>query len=431
MKKLTSLICQLRLVTGIFCIFILSNFSHAQCNFSIVPTIGNVTCYGSSTGYVSIQTIFPGWPQPVSISWSNGSTGNTISNLASGYYCVTVTDNSGCRQTACYFVATNPPINIQSTITPPTCNVSGTGSIALNVSGGTSPYFYYWSNVQTTKDIAGLSAGNYTVTVTDINACTATKTHQISQPASISLSATATNVSCNGGNNGAIDLTVNGSGAPFAYQWSNGQTTQDINQLTAGTYKVTVTTASGCTQSLSKAVSQPTPLIASINYFGNNICANASGGTPGYSYIWTPPGFSIPSYSQCITPGVSGNYSLIILDSKGCAASSNIWITIPGTDGMTDERLDNHAVGNTFNPKIEIWPNPCHEILNVTTSGTTEIAVKFNLYTSTGKLVSTSQTTATEDSSIQFDVSSVPPGMYLLEISTEFGIIETKKLIIR
>lgn len=102
-------------------------------------------------------------------------------------------------------------------------------------------------------------------------------------------------MSCNGGNNGAVDLTVIGGNPPYTYNWSNGETTQDISNLTAGAYNVMIIDANGCVSSISATVNQPDPLIAvatpsTVSCNGGNngtIPLSVSGGTPTYTYIWS------------------------------------------------------------------------------------------------------------------------------------------------
>jgi hypothetical protein len=112
-----------------------------------------------------------------------------------------------------------------------------------------------WSNGATTQDLTNIPAGTYNVTVTDAGGCTQTLNGiVITQPAAIVLTETHVNANCNGTSTGSIDLTVTGGTAPFTYVWSNGATTQDLTNIPAGTYNVTVTDAGGCTQTLNGIV---------------------------------------------------------------------------------------------------------------------------------------------------------------------------------
>ncbi len=137
------------------------------------------------------------------------------------------------------------------------CNGAADGSVDLTVSGGTAPFTYAWDNGETTEDISALAAGTYNVTITDANGCTATASAVVGEPTLLAGSAVATDALCNGAADGTVDLTVSGGTAPFTYAWSNGETTEDISTLAAGTYNVTITDANGCTATASATVNEP------------------------------------------------------------------------------------------------------------------------------------------------------------------------------
>src|SRR5690606_34641327 len=119
------------------------------------------------------------------------------------------------------------------------------GSIDLLVLGGTPGYDWLWSTGETTEDILGLNAGQYFVQVTDSNGCVANVIVIVPEPDAIVLSATVTNDTS--GNSGAVDLSVTGGTSPYNYEWSNGSVTEDLSNLAAGDYFVTVTDDNGCT----------------------------------------------------------------------------------------------------------------------------------------------------------------------------------------
>ncbi|OWY21665.1 hypothetical protein C7N43_24105, partial [Sphingobacteriales bacterium UPWRP_1] len=206
----------------------------------------------------------------------------------------------------CYNCATyNEPataLNISATVTSNiACNGGTNGAIDLTPNGGTTPYTYDWSNDgpenpdNDPQDLSSVPAGVYTVTVTDNINCTAAVSATITQPNAITISSTPTNVSCNGGSNGAIDITTVGGTSSYTYDWSNDgpenpdNDPQDLSGLSVGTYSVTVTDTNNCTAASSITITQPTALTASITgqtdvgcNGGNNgsVTIGASGGTP-------------------------------------------------------------------------------------------------------------------------------------------------------
>ena len=296
----------------------------------------NVSCHSGNNGAVNL-TVTNG-TAPYSYSWNNGSTSEDISNLVSGTYTVTVTDANGCT-TVVSATITQPAasLNAAANVSQNISCYSGTnGSIALTVNGGTSPYSYNWSNGATTQNLNGLAAGNYSVTITDVNGCTTTVTAAVTQP-SASLSANASvsqNVNCNSGTNGAINLTVNGGTSPYSFNWSNSATTEDLSNLSAGTYSVTITDDNGCTQSVSATVTQPSNALTAaasvtqtVSCFGGNngsVALTVNGGTTPYSYNW-----SNGTNTQNLTNVSQGTYIVTITDANGCTQSASATVTAP------------------------------------------------------------------------------------------------------
>lgn len=154
----------------------------------------------------------------------------------------------------------------------------------------------------------------------------------VSQPAALVALYVPTNVSCNGGNTGAIDLTVTGGTSPYTYVWSNGATTQDLNGISAGVYIVTVTDHKGCNLNAMVTITQPPLLtcnisVVNINCFsGSNGSASVSvsGGTGPYQYLW-----SNGNTTSSATNLIAGSYSVTITDFKGCTSQCNTTITQP------------------------------------------------------------------------------------------------------
>ncbi|MBL7795860.1 MAG: choice-of-anchor D domain-containing protein, partial [Saprospiraceae bacterium] len=181
---------------------------------------------------------------------------NVFTGLSDGNYTVAVRDvNEQSCQDSDVATITQPTALMPSTTqVNVSCNGGSNGSIDLTVSGGTPPYTYAWGLGPITQDRTNLPAGTYTVTITDANGCSATTNATITQPTALIPSTTQVNVSCNGGSNGSIDLTVFGGMPPYTYDWGLGLTTQDRTNLPAGTYTVTITDANGCSATASQVV---------------------------------------------------------------------------------------------------------------------------------------------------------------------------------
>jgi len=276
---------------------------------------------------------------PYTYSWSpSGGNSQTAVGLASGNYTVTVTDANGCSSVATASVS--PTSNVPSTTALANNNVScfgGTnGSATANPSGGTLNYTYAWipsgGNSQTANNLA---AGNYSVLVTDANGCTASSTVAITQPATaVSATPSHTNVLCNAGSTGSATVTATGGTPNYTYVWSpSGGNAQTANNLAAGSYQCIVTDANGCTKTATVTITQPQALAATTTPTnvlcngGSNGSATAtpSGGTPNYTYSWSPIGGN----TQTANNLPAGNYTVTVTDANGCTKQTPVAITQP------------------------------------------------------------------------------------------------------
>jgi len=253
----------------------------------------NISCFGLTDGEIDLTVA--GGTTPYTFLWSNAETSEDIINLSAGTYDVTVTDANGCTSLNSGIVIEPAVLTASTSKTDVTCNGLANGAIDLTVSGGTTAYSFIWDSGQTTEDISNLAPNTYNVTVTDLSGCTATASSIILEPTVVSISEVLTNVSCNGGSNGAIDLTVSGGTTPYVFLWSNGATTEDLSGLTAGTYDGTITDGNGCVNSGSITITEPAILTASAvktditcNGAANGtIDLTVAGGTTPYAYLWS------------------------------------------------------------------------------------------------------------------------------------------------
>lgn len=308
-------------------------------NTPIIITLDNlvnISCNGGFDGAIDL-TVSGGTPN-YTYQWSNGVSAQGLSNLSVGNYFVTVTDANQCTTTELFTIAEPSPINLSATVTNVSCNGGNDGSIDLTVSGGTPNYTYAWNTLDNTEDLSNLSAGNYFVTVTDANNCTAIKTFTVNEPSPINLSATVTNISCNGSNDGAIDLTLNSpfyiyswTASPFS--WNSFSTTEDITNLASGWYYVEVLDTNQCYSQDSFLVTEPSPIIisstvtnVSCNGGQNGVINLTVSGGGGFNYIYT---WDNGATTEDITDLAIGTYQVTVTDQNGCIADTIASVTEP------------------------------------------------------------------------------------------------------
>jgi gliding motility-associated-like protein len=294
----------------------------------------NVLCNGGLTGSASVTP--SGGTAPYTYSWApSGGTGSTATGLGVGTYTVTVTDANGCTSTRTYSITQPPALTATQTQTNILCNGLCTGAASVIPSGGTAPYTYSWApSGGTASSTTGRCAGTYTVTITDANGCTTTRTFNITQPPAITTTGTQTNVLCNGALTGSASVTPSGGTAPYTYSWApSGGTGSTATGLGSGTYTVTVTDATGCTTTRTYSITQPSA-IATTGAQTNVLCnggltgsasVTPSGGTAPYTYSWSPSG---GTGSTATGLGV-GTYTVTVTDANGCTTTRTYSITQP------------------------------------------------------------------------------------------------------
>jgi hypothetical protein len=302
-----------------------------------ISILNGVDCNGGSNGVAAVSV--SNGTAPFTYQWTpSGGNGATASNLSAGVYTVLVTDANGCSTSSSANVPQSSTLAASaSALNNVSCNGGNNGAATTAVSGGTSPYTFQWSpsggNGVTANN---LSAGTYTVLITDANGCTSSAFATITQPSAIAATPyVLNNVSCNSGTNGRAVASVSGGTSPYTFQWSpSGGNTATANNLSAGTYTAFITDANGCTSSSSATITQPSALTASASPLNNVWCnggsngravANASGGTPPYTFQWSPSGGNTATANNLS----AGAYTVLIIDANGCNSSSSATITQP------------------------------------------------------------------------------------------------------
>ncbi len=211
--------------------------------------ISNVSCYNGANG--SIHLNITGGTTPYSYLWNNGNQTSFPTNLNVGTYSVTITDSHNCSLVLNNIIVGQPASALavsEDSVQHASCFGSHDGLIIVHGHGGTSPYQYSWSDSTHANSVAFLAAGNYTVTVSDDNGCIVVDTVTILQPEAIVIHSEITNATCTDGTDGKIVLILTGGNPPYQYNWSNNTTLATAENLHAGTYTVTVSDQSNCTE---------------------------------------------------------------------------------------------------------------------------------------------------------------------------------------
>lgn len=283
---------------------------------------------GGTPGYTVLVDNGIGTPQsinvPVPIS-------QAVSNLPAGNYTITATDAAGCVQIKTVtLTAPNSPTLNSITPTSETCAGSNDGSVSVSVSGGNGTLTYSWSNSQSGSVINNLAPGAYSVTITDASNCSVSASTIIAAGpvcCNISFASSVTTPLC-GNSNGSIDFSVVSGSGNYSFSWSNGGSTEDLSNLGAGSYTVTVNDiGQGCSKDTTIIVNNANgPAINSITSLdetcaGSNdgsVSVTASGGTGVLSYSWSNRGTTANISS--LSPG---QYTITVLDATNCAAIGN------------------------------------------------------------------------------------------------------------
>ena len=307
--------------------------------------IQDVVCYSDNNGAASLT--IEGGQSPYTINWYeegflvpfNDST-LEISSLSFGNYSVKVKDALNCEVTLNFTINNASEFSVDYLITSPSCVGSSDASISTEVFGGNGSYEYLWSpGSMTTSNVSNLSAGEYSLIITDENDCNYLQTFIIEEPEEIEIEINTTEITCHGFTDGSISSIASFGSGNYTYQWYlngeaisifDGGISPDIVDLSSGIYSIEVTDALGCSSSTSVELSEPSLIEISMEVtyptcFGSNdgqLFASVSGGTGVYSYELINESEELISETNFSDQLYSGTYEFVVQDTNSCQVSS-------------------------------------------------------------------------------------------------------------
>lgn len=270
-------------------------------------------------------------------NWSNGATTQSISNLASGNYSVTVTATGGCNATATTSIASSTGATASASATQTGCGAS-TGSVTVAATGSGALSYAWLPNVSTSSSATGLGAGTYNITVTDANGCTAATSASVTTAGGPTASASATNATC-GNANGTISASATGGATPYTFSLdgNTAQASGDFTGVAAGAHVITVLDGNSCASTANVTVNNTAGATVTVSTTPGNcgassgsVSASVTGGAGPFSYSWSLNGAPI-SGNAIITNQEEGLYSVTITDANGCISSNSATLTCNST----------------------------------------------------------------------------------------------------
>ncbi len=332
-------------------------------------------------------------------------------------------DQSGNSSNCSFDVNITSNLSLEVIISDVSCYAGNDGSATITANGGTEPYIYTYDG---SLNLNQLSAGEYSITVTDNAGCTTESTINISEPDAIEVETIITNATCFNYNDGSVEFNITGGTAPYEINFMNGL---DYTMLEAQDYSYEIVDANGCSTNNNLTITQPEILIITEHIITNatandtndgSIEIEIEGGTPPYSYSWILDGDVVISNEKNLTNAFPGNYTCEITDSNGCSFFSLEWI-IDFKTAVSQNFIDDSVI---------ISPNPNNGLFTVGMSKANSQNINIRILSSNGKLINQSSSHL-NNGKIDIDISTMQVGLYFIQLETNDKVITKKVFLVK
>ncbi len=330
----------------------------------IVVSVTPVAAHCESSDDGSATVLVNGGTAPYSYNWDNSFGGTTENNLSAGPHTLIVTDFYNCTVSSTFTIDTIYVLHLSITSTPTSCHDGNDGTATVTALNGAPVVGYSWSDPGNTitNPATNLMSDIYTVSVTDANGCTAETSVLVDEPTQLVAVSDWRDPLCHGDANGKMWFSASGGQGPYYYTY-NGLTYQMTDTVTGlaalpNPYLVVVYDSKGCSENVAVTLHDPTMLtidstvtqITCANALDGAITANGVGGTPGYTYSWSP----VSSTSNTISGLGPNSYSVTVTDAHACTVATTVTLVAPPPISVTHLEADSVSCVGSTDGKAEI-----------------------------------------------------------------------------